>query len=199
MGRKPIEKDRADDPQLKETWIASLTSVYLQNGLLKFTMDEIANKLGISKATLYKYFSSKEEILDAVVLHKIKEIEVFEPFLGDDQITFSERYFEIIKTASIMLAEISPRFLSDARSKHPELWEKVRQFQDRALEVAEKFYQKGIDAGIMNNISPRLLALTDKMFIRSVSDAKFLEEYNISLKEAFDGYFAMKSKGIFIR
>src|SRR5690606_37205995 len=106
-----------------------------------------------------------------------------EEHLTDDKITFSEHYFEVIKNASIMLAEMSNQFLLDTKQLYPDLWDKMRSFQDRALFVAEEFYKKGIEAGIMNDINPRLLALTDKMFIRYVSDEKFLDEYDISLKE----------------
>ena len=66
MGRKPKDKERVDDPYLKETWVKELATLYLQHGLGKFTMDKIAKKLNISKATLYKYFASKDEIIDAV-------------------------------------------------------------------------------------------------------------------------------------
>lgn len=197
MGRKPVQKKRVDDPELKVQWVQTLSQIYLQNGLLKFTMDEIAGKIGVSKATLYKYYRSKEDILEDVVRYKIQEIELFEASLKDDEITFTERYFEVIKQASIMLAEISNRFLAEAKLKHPDLWDKVRRFQDRALEVAERFYQKGIEANILRDINPKILALTDKMFIRSVADDYFLQEHNISVREAFDAYFLMKSKGIF--
>ncbi|MCP4440214.1 MAG: TetR/AcrR family transcriptional regulator [Aureispira sp.] len=199
MGRKPLDKERVDDPHIKAAWVQDLATVYLQNGLSKFTMDEIAHKLGVSKATLYKYFSSKDEIIKEVVQFKIKEIQVFEEDLADEKITFSERYFDVIKRASMLLAEISGQFLVDAKHKHPVLWERMSFFQDRALYAAEKFYQHGIEAGIMNDINPRVLALTDKMFIQAVSNPKFLTEYGVSLKEALDGYFLMKSKGIFKR
>ena len=197
MGRKPINKNRLDDPTLKQHWVEQLSRIYFQNGLLRFTMEEMAGHLGISKATLYKYFASKDEILDAVVQAKIREITIFENLLSDEEITFTERYFDFIKTASMMLAEISPRFLADARDKQPELWERIRSFQDRALLAAETFYRQGIQTGILNPLSPRLLALTDKMFINAVSDPDFLKTYGLSLKEAFDGFFTMKSKGIF--
>ena len=197
MGRKPVDKERLDDPELKSDWIKQLSGVYLRNGLTKFTMDDIAAKLGISKATLYKYFASREDILDEVVRMRIAEIEVFEEHLADDKITFTERYFEVIKNASFMLAEMSNQFLLDAKHLYPDLWDKMRTFQDRALFVVEEFYKKGIEAGIMKYINPRLLALTDKMFIRYVSDEKFLDEYDSSLKEAFDNFFLMKSHGIF--
>lgn len=197
MGRKPLNKERVDDPYIKDAWIKELATLYLQHGLGKFTMDKIAKKLNISKATLYKYFSSKDEIIDAVVQYKTKEIIAFEALLGDDNIDFSERFFDIIKTASILLAEISGQFLHDTKVKHPELFHKMDAFSDRALYAAEKFYQQGIEMGVLNDIDPKILALTDKMFIQAVSNPKFLKEHNISIKEAFDSYFLMKSKGIF--
>ncbi len=198
MGRKPLDKERVDDPFVKDAWVKELATLYLQYGLGKYTMDMIAKKLNISKATLYKYFASKDEIVDAVIQYKIQEIISFESLLGDDNIDFSERFFDIIKKASIMLAEISGQFLHDTKIKHPELFNKLNTFQDRALVAAEKFYQQGIETGVLNNINPKILALTDKMFIQAVSNPRFLQEHGISIKEAFDSYFLMKSKGIFI-
>ncbi|MGH1335094.1 MAG: TetR/AcrR family transcriptional regulator [Aureispira sp.] len=197
MGRKSLDKERVDDPDVKDAWIKELANLYLQHGLGKFTMDKISKKLAISKATLYKYFSSKEEIIDAVVQFKIQEIIAFEESLDDDNIDFTARFFDIIKTASIMLAEISGQFLHDTKLKHPELFTKMDAFSDRALYVAEKFYQQGIEIGVLKDLDPKILALTDKMFIQAVSNPKFLKEHGISIKEAFDHYFLMKSNGIF--
>lgn len=197
MGRKPVNKDRIEDPDLKASWINKLSPVYLRNGLTKFTMDDISFKLGVSKATLYKYYSSREEILDDVVQKRINEIVELENDLSDGNITFTIRYYNTIKKASMMLAEMSNQFLSDTRQLYPELWVQMKNFQDRALYAAEAFYKNGIEAGIMNPINPRILALTDKMFIRSVADERFFEDYDVSLQEIFDGYFEMKSHGIF--
>ncbi len=197
MGRKSLDKQRVDDPQTKEVWVKELTILYLQHGTSKFTMDAVAKKLGVSKATLYKYFASKDELIDAVVQFKIEEIIAYERLLEDSNIDFSERFFDIIKNASILLAEISDKFLHDTKSKYPELFHKINGFNSRALAAAEHFYRQGIEIGILNNINPKILALTDKIFIQAVSNPKFLKEHNISIKEAFDNYFEMKSKGIF--
>lgn len=160
-------------------------------------MDNIAQLLNISKATLYKYFSSKKEIINEVVRYKIGEIVAFEAQLADTEITFSEQFFDVVKEASMILSEISEQFLYDTKRHQPKLFEKVIHFQDRALTIAERFYQRGIEAGVIKNIDPKILALTDKMFIRSVSNPKFLSEHNITRQQAFDAYFLMKSKGIF--
>ena len=70
----------------------------------------------------------------------------------------------------------------------------MNQFSDHALQAAERFYQQGIDNGILRNINPKVLALTDKMFIQAVSNPKFLQEHDISIQEAFDTYFEQVNK-----
>lgn len=198
MGRKPVDKERFDAPELKKAWIRKISSLFLQHGFTIFTMDEISARLRVSKATLYKYYASKEDMLEEILRYKIEEIEAFEPRLQDGELDFTERYFEVIKAASLTLAEFSSQFITDIKQKYPELWEKINAFQERALAAAEKFYQHGIEKEIMHpHLNPRLLALTDKIFIHAASNSNFLKEHNISLEEAFDGFFQMKSKGIF--
>ena len=44
-----------------------------QQGYASFNMDELASQVGISKATLYQDFSSKDELAVQVVLQRMKE------------------------------------------------------------------------------------------------------------------------------
>ena len=197
MGRKPIDKERADNSEIKTEWIPVFANLFLRYGLTKFTMDQLADQLGVSKATLYKYYSSKEEILDDVVSYKLRQIADFEKLLLDDDKPFEERYYEDIKKASLLLAEFSHQFMQETKQKHSDLWTKISSFQERALFAAERFYQKGISAGVLNDINPKLLALTDKIFIYASSNPYFLKEYGMSLQEAFDGFYLLRSHGIF--
>ena len=41
--------------------------VFFKSGFYKITMDEIAQGLRISKKTIYKYFPSKKNLLEAIV------------------------------------------------------------------------------------------------------------------------------------
>ncbi len=198
MGRKPINKTRSPLALQQQEWVRTISAWFLQEGIAAFTMDEIAAKLQVSKATLYKYYASKEDILDEVVRTKLGDIEAFEPQLKDDETGFTERYFEVIKSAAVMLAEFSSQFLQDIKQKYPELWEKIHIFQTRALQAGERFYQIGIERGILRDtLNPRLLALMDKIFIAAAANQHFLRECNLQLQEAVDGFYEMKSKGIF--
>lgn len=197
MGRKPIEKKRINDPITRLKWIEQLKPIYMKNGLRKFSMDDIAKELGVSKATVYKHFSSRTEILEAVVRAKIMEIAAFEELVEDQSIPYMTRYKNAIKNASVQLAGISNQTLLDLRELYPEMWEKVMSLQYFAAERAKAFYQEGIDKGILNDFDPTWLAITDKIFIIGLSNPQFLIDNNLTLQKAVDNYFKLKSQGIF--
>ncbi len=49
--------------------------LFLGYGIRSISMDDIATKLGISKKTIYQYYSGKDELVDEVVEGHIKEIQ----------------------------------------------------------------------------------------------------------------------------
>lgn len=197
MGRKPVEKKRIKDPAIRAKWIAHLMPVYMKSGLKKFTMDDISAELGVSKATIYKHFKSRNDILYAVVQAKITEIAAFENFVEDQSIPYMTRYRNSIKSASIHLAGISNQFLLDLHELYPQLWERIMSLQFFAAERAKAFYQEGIDKGILEDFDPTWLAITDKIFIIGLSNPQFLIDNNLTLQKAVDNYFRLKSQGIF--
>ena len=50
----------------KEKITNAAYNVFTNKGYHKTTMDDVANEVGVSKASLYSYFKSKEEILQTV-------------------------------------------------------------------------------------------------------------------------------------
>ena len=199
MGRKPVNKERIDKPEVRLKWITELMPLYFKGALRDFTMDEIAAELKISKATLYKHYSSRLEILEDVVELKIKQIFRFAVVLDDRVMPFEKRYDEAVKVASIELAGISNGFLYSLKTMHPDLWQKIMDFLDLATERIRLFYQEGIELGILKNYDPKLLALTDKIIITAFSDPQILIDNDLSLQTAIEGYFSIKNTGIFLK
>jgi AcrR family transcriptional regulator len=198
MGRKPKNKNRINDPEIREKWVKLIMPIYMKNGLKKFTMDDICIKLGVSKATIYKHFASRTEILEAVVHYKIEEIAAYESDTMDSTMSYKQRYENAIRRASVQLAGISNQFLFDLREMYPELWERIQALQYFAAERAKLFYEEGIEKGFLNDsFDPTWLAITDKIFLLGLSNPQFLIENNLTLQKAVEDYFQMKSKGIF--
>ncbi len=64
----------AKDDSIKEDILREAQKLFQQFGLRKTTMEDIAKAMGKGKSTLYYYFSSKEEIFDAVVMREMEEV-----------------------------------------------------------------------------------------------------------------------------
>jgi AcrR family transcriptional regulator len=197
MGRKPSDKLRTENHDVKRAWIAILSPLYLQNGLKQYSMDDVASHLGISKATLYKYYASRQEILEDILADKLEQLSVFKAHLLDLSIPYEERYFKAVKAASMLMAGISNQFLAEVKESDRELWRRIKAFQADALEAVRLFYEQGIQEGILHDANPAILTMIDKMFIRAVSDPKFLLEHKLELQSTFEAYFLMKHRGIF--
>ncbi len=61
----------------EEAIIAVTQQLVAARGFTAMTMDDVANEAGISKATLYQHFKSKEELAIAVVTHAMDELDRF--------------------------------------------------------------------------------------------------------------------------
>ena len=64
----PQSQRQLEERQMrKERILSGALQVFKKNGIDGATMDEIANASGFGKATLYYYFSSKEEVFCAIM------------------------------------------------------------------------------------------------------------------------------------
>ena len=59
---------------MKDKIIEKSNELFLNLGFKSVTMDEIANSLGISKKTLYKYFNNKTQLVKSVTNRVFKDI-----------------------------------------------------------------------------------------------------------------------------
>src|SRR5690554_1619344 len=157
MGRKPIKKERIDNPELKKNWAKILSPIYMRKGLRSMNMQEVASTLNISKATLYKYFSSREEIIEFALETKLEEIGSFKNQLFNLDLSFPERYFHAIFVFFKGIAGVSNAFLRDLKYLYPNIWKKVEFFREYTLNMLELFYQNAIEAGILKPINTYLL------------------------------------------
>jgi len=51
--------------EMKEDIVKRALNDFMEYGFKTFTMDDLANKMGMSKKTLYEYFPSKQDLVDA--------------------------------------------------------------------------------------------------------------------------------------
>lgn len=82
-------------------------SLFNQYGYRKVTVDDIAQKRGISKRTLYQHFESKEEIVKQVVDRRLHQLDDSIEIIAQDQsLTFSDTFGIPLNDAIALVREI---------------------------------------------------------------------------------------------
>ena len=153
-------------------------NMFLREGISSLTMDQIASRQGVSKKTLYKYFSSKEELIEAAVEERIQQIaEVVKAALADRSLPFPVRMGRVLGVIGGQLALLGDRLLNDIIYREPHLWEKLDKFRrDHVFGPMSRLLEQGIEDGfVRSDIEPRLVPVLFMAAVSSlVSPSQFL-------------------------
>ena len=199
MGRNAVPKERSANPKKRDLYIIKLTETFKKHGLKKFSMDSIAAELKVSKATLYHYFSSKDEMVEICLMNVLSQLGNFESITKDNSISFETRFYRILELFSHTFTDISNLFLADLQDEYPMLWKQVQAFIDYVTQVLTDFYNDGKKEGVFSDIHTSILVVSDRMFFNAISDVEFMQKNNITLRTAFDEYFRMKCFGFILK
>ena len=92
------------EKKTKEKILEEALKLFAQSGYMGTSMNDIAAKLGVTKAALYKHYKSKQEILDSIVdkmnemdKERVKQYEMPEGKLEDVIAEYKETAFDKIR------------------------------------------------------------------------------------------------------
>ena len=156
--------------------IEAATHVFLENGFEKTTMSDIATQLGGSKATLYGYFSTKEDLfLEAMnALVETLFAETYAELLTEGDIRDRLRHFGISMLSFTTSANALAMFrLLIAGSARPEIGRSLYVQEMQKGEAAIKALLKAaMDAGQLRQCDPQVVA----DHLRGLLEAEFLHK-----------------------
>jgi TetR/AcrR family transcriptional regulator, cholesterol catabolism regulator len=118
--------------------------LFLQYGFRSVSMDDIANNLGISKKTIYQFYSDKDDLVVAVVDN---QIEFSEDCCLKDKSEAKDAIHEIFLAMEMMeemFANMNPSVLFDMEKFHPKAFAK---FQQHKYNFLYKVFTENIQRG----------------------------------------------------
>ena len=148
---------------------------FMREGFYKSSMDSLAAELQISKKTIYKYFSSKDELVEAIAFAFMKEtgdkiISVTQ--IEDDSLSKAIRLFQILGVATTKLGD---KWVKDIRIHMPELWKKIDEFRTKkAYSVLGNIIQQGQTEGMIIDKPVELIIHLFVSSLRSIVNPDFL-------------------------
>lgn len=172
---------------------------FFQFGFSQVTTDEIASSLGISKATLYRYFSSKEQLLREIVFGLLREIEAgVDAVIEDKKKDFVEKLAELLGFIGLKLTRIGGLITLDIQRNVPELWKEFEEFRKEKILSKLKFIlSKGSEEGVFRaDLNQDLLVLMYVTLIQNIMNPVTLIQFSLSFQEAFGMLIKIVLEGI---
>lgn len=168
-------------------------------GFRKFTIEGIAQNLGISKKTLYKYFKSKDELISYIVDTHIE----LEKQYTLDAVSMEGTWIEKIRRiVSHRACENSYNYIAELQRFYPEEWLKSRQLSKLNREKLLELIREGISLGGVNpevlKLFPIIEVLLDIRLIEIV-DYEFGRNNDITFFQAIEGFVDIILYGIIKR
>ena len=119
--------------------------LFRRYGIRSVTMDEIATQLGMSKKTIYQYYTDKDQLVDAVAVDEIhfsQECCTRDSAAAENAI---EEIFKVMEFVEVMFRNMNPSMLHDLEKYHPGGYKKFLEHKNKFLyEMVKKNIERGI-------------------------------------------------------
>ena len=199
---KPTKKEVVTAFRTREI-LAAARQLMEQRGLEAVTMEEIAAAAGVAKGTIYLYFPSKDELIQAIIT------QVGEGLLQDIEaaVTAPGSPGEKIQRVAALLLECLTKeralYPIYARDSHrlgqgsPQgYWRQLQEREDKFFELVTPVFSQGIAAGQFIPANPRLLTFMLLGMIRGMGYYQMVEAREGAVKEALPVFLTLLFSGL---
>jgi len=170
---------------MQDKIIEQIEEKFFREGFYKTTMDEVASELGMSKKTIYKFFPSKEDLLQAIAQHFLNGIKSKILSKLNTNKNAIEKLGELIKILATATQKATPVRLDEIRKHYPELWIEIDKFRTKVmLENITKVIDQGKSEGLFLDYPTVIVMSILVGAVRNIVTPEFIVNNSFSISEA---------------
>jgi AcrR family transcriptional regulator len=182
--------------QLKESILSATLQLFNEKGL-KFTMDDIASLLGMSKKTIYTVFKDKESLFLAMVdciFDSIKESEA--QLMADESLSTKEKIRKILGVMPESYMDIDFRQLYMLRDKYPGTYKRVEERLESGWENTIALIEQGMEEGVIRKVKIPIVKMMLEAALEHFFARDILIQNNMSYVEGLNDVVDILMDGI---
>ena len=182
--------------EIRETILEGTIQAFNKKGL-KFTMDDLAGILGMSKKTIYTVFDDKEELFFAMVDYLFDKIKISEQkVLENEELSTLEKIRIILGVMPESYKEIDFRQLYLLKDKYPQIYSRVEKRLESGWETTIMLVEQGIEEGVIRYIKVPILKMMLEASLEQFFQRDILIRHEISYVDALNEVVNILMDGI---
>ena len=167
---------------------------------IKFTMDDLARSLGMSKKTIYTVFKNKKSIMTNTIDRFFDEaLEEEKEILSDSSLTLIQQLRRLIGGVPARYAGHDLTQLYMLRDKYPSVYRHWHKCRENYWEGTEALIKRGIDEGVIKPVSLPILKSMFQHTIEQFFQSDILVKNKISYSDALMEIADILIEGIAVR
>ena len=173
------------------------TVLAFRNKGLKFTMDDIASLLGMSKKTIYTVFHDKEELFLAMVDYLFDSIKESERQVAQDpSLDTVEKIRRILGVLPESYRDVDFSRLYPLREKYPAIYRQVERRLETGWETTIALLEQGMAEGVIRPVKIPILKLMLEASLEQFFQRDVLVKNGIAYREALEEVVDILMEGI---
>lgn len=181
----------------KEKIILFANEKFFKDGFHKTSMNEIASELKISKKTIYKHFSSKEELIDEVLRYFTLNVKSkVLPAINTNKNAI-EKLFDVLFELAKISEKITSKILTEFKLHMPKQWQEIDSFRTKMMYGnLSKIIEQGKKEKLFVDYPTAIIMNVLVSSLRSIVNPEFILQNNFSVYEAAKNGFKIIISGI---
>ncbi len=186
--------------EIKDRILHQSYELFSKFGFHKVTMQEIANSMGMSKKTLYKFFEGKEQIIREIIENKKCDIDNYlEKLWADENLDFVEKISSMMNFIRTQLPNMRGPLFEDLKKNIPEIWTEINESRKKYIrEKYSRLIKEGIKKGsVRKDLDEEVVMLVYINAIHNILVPEILSELPLTAEQVFDTIVTTLFLGIF--
>jgi len=182
---------------MRRSYAEKIMDTVRTEGFISLTIQDLARLMGISRASLYNFFASKEDIIQEVTEIYIDYLTRSNQFINNARYPYIRRLPAVFEQSVFSTVYASEIYLNELKSECPNYYERQINVANERLIILHSFYENGISDGDFNPLIPSLIIEQDEAALQKILNSSFLVDKGISLEEGMYGYYEMMKRRSF--
>ena len=182
--------------EIRDTILEAAIKAFNQKGL-KFTMDDIARELGMSKKTIYTVFEDKEALSLAAVDYLFDHMKEGErKILSDASLSTVEKLRAVLSVMPEGYKDINYEQLYQLKSKYPKIYKHVEHRLETGWESTIELLERGREEGSIRDVNINIVKMMFEASWEQFYNRDILIKNKITYQEALNEVVDIVMTGI---
>jgi AcrR family transcriptional regulator len=184
--------------QSKEHILEQGFETLIRDGIKFFTVEALAARLGMSKKTIYKFFPSKEIIIEKIVEHFTGMVERKLSKIVKSDIDPIEKFTNFMDFIIDKLSQVSMDRMIEVKNRYPIVWGKIEAFRISLIKDFASIFIEAQEKGYARkNINMNIVATIYMNIINSTFQPEFFIKNNLAPGDTINLFVNIITQGMF--